>query len=144
MKSKSDLMRWAPAGLTALLVMLSAASAVAHHAGHGSHGGSAGHMAQGSSPGASSHGSHGQQQPAAAQAATSEFAEAEVRRVNKAAGKITLRHGEIRNLDMPPMTMVFEVKDRAFLDLAKAGMKVRFKAEKSASGYVVTHIEPGQ
>ena len=46
--------------------------------------------------------------------------EAEVRKVDKDAGKITLKHGEIRNLDMPPMSMVFQVKDKALLDKVKA------------------------
>jgi Cu/Ag efflux protein CusF len=64
-----------------------------------------------------------------------------VRRVDKAAGKITLRHGEIKHLDMPPMTMVFQVPDAALLDKVKLGDKVKFRAEKAASGYVVTAIE---
>ncbi|MCD6078205.1 MAG: hypothetical protein K0R89_2143 [Ramlibacter sp.] len=69
-------------------------------------------------------------------------AEAEVRKVDKSKGKITLRHGEIRNLDMPPMTMVFGVADKAFLDKVKAGDKVRFTADKDRDGqYIVTGIE---
>lgn len=75
---------------------------------------------------------------ALAQAATTE---AEVRKVDKAAGKITLRHGEIRNLDMPPMTMVFTAKDPALLDKVKAGDKVRFTAENDGGTFVVTAIE---
>lgn len=64
-----------------------------------------------------------------------------VRRVDKSAGKITLKHGEIKNLDMPPMTMVFAVPDKALLDAVKAGDKVRFIAGKDAQGqYVVTAI----
>lgn len=74
-----------------------------------------------------------------AQAAVSE---GEVRKVDKPAGKITLKHGEIRNLDMPPMTMVFTAKDPALLDKVKAGDKVRFHAEKDGGQYVVTAIEP--
>ena len=42
-------------------------------------------------------------------------AEAEVRRVDTAANKISLKHGEIKNLDMPPMSMVFQVSDPALL-----------------------------
>jgi Cu(I)/Ag(I) efflux system protein CusF len=82
---------------------------------------------------------------AAALAATS-FAqgttEAEVRKVDKSAGKVTLKHGEIKNLDMPPMTMVFTAKDPALLDKVKAGDKVMFSAEKQGGQYVVTAIEP--
>jgi Cu/Ag efflux protein CusF len=76
---------------------------------------------------------------------TGTFAQAltdgEVQRIDKAAGKITLKHEEIRNLDMPPMTMVFAVKDPALLDKVKAGEKVRFAAEKDGRTYVVTAIE---
>lgn len=68
--------------------------------------------------------------------------DAEVRKVDKPKGKITLKHGEIRNIDMPPMTMVFGVTDPAFLDRVKAGDKVRFTATKDAAGqYIVTGIE---
>ncbi len=42
--------------------------------------------------------------------------EAEVRRIDQNAGKITLRHGNIPNLDMPPMTMVFQVEEKTLLD----------------------------
>jgi Cu(I)/Ag(I) efflux system periplasmic protein CusF len=78
---------------------------------------------------------------ALAQAATSE---GEVRKVDKSTGKITLKHGEIKNLDMPPMTMVFTAKDPALLDKVKAGDKVKFHAEKEGGSYVVTAIEPQQ
>ena len=67
--------------------------------------------------------------------------EGEVRTVNKSAQKITLKHGEIKNLDMGAMTMVFQVKDPAFLDKVKAGDKVKFTAEKVDGAIVVTGIE---
>jgi len=66
----------------------------------------------------------------------------EVRKINKDANKITLRHGEIKNLDMPPMTMVFRVKDPAMLDKVKAGDKVQFMAENLGGALTVTAIEP--
>ena len=44
------------------------------------------------------------------------LAEGEVRRVDKEGARVTIKHGEIRNLDMPPMTMVFQVRDKALLD----------------------------
>ena len=96
-----------------------------------------------------SHGSHGST-PAPAAAATgasaaagtaTELAEGVVRRIDKAAGKITLRHGEIKHLDMPPMTMVFQVRDPALLDAVTAGAKVRFRVEQVGSAYVVTSIQ---
>lgn len=69
------------------------------------------------------------------------MADGEVRKVDKDAKKITLRHGPIKNLDMPPMTMVFQVKDPALLDKVKVGDKVKFNAEKISGGYAVTHVE---
>jgi Cu(I)/Ag(I) efflux system protein CusF len=70
------------------------------------------------------------------------FTDAEVRKVDKEAGKVTLKHGAIANLDMPPMTMVFRVKDAAMLDQVKTGDKVRFKAEKIQGAYTVTEVAP--
>jgi Cu/Ag efflux protein CusF len=66
---------------------------------------------------------------------------AEVRKVDKGAKKITLKHEEIKNLEMPAMTMVFQVSDPAMLDKLKAGDKVKFNAEKLDAGYTVTRIE---
>jgi Cu(I)/Ag(I) efflux system protein CusF len=67
--------------------------------------------------------------------------EGEVRKVDAAQQKITLKHGEIKNLDMPPMNMVFQVRDPAMLSQVKAGDKVRFTADKIGGTYVVTSIE---
>ena len=74
----------------------------------------------------------------------SALSEGEVRKVDKAAKKLTIRHGPIQNLDMPPMTMVFQVTDAAMLDKVKAGDKIRFSAEKQAGAYVVTQVEQAQ
>jgi Cu/Ag efflux protein CusF len=85
------------------------------------------------------------QHPAAAAASTAaSMAEGEVRKVDKAQSKITLKHGEIKSLDMPPMTMVFQVKDKAWLDRLQPGDKVRFKAELAGGAYLVTAIEPAR
>jgi len=78
---------------------------------------------------------------AAGAARANDLTDAEVRKVDKDAGKLTLKHGEIKNLDMPPMTMVFGVKDKAMLDQVKAGDKVKFKAAKEGKDYVVTEIQ---
>jgi Cu(I)/Ag(I) efflux system periplasmic protein CusF len=64
----------------------------------------------------------------------------EVRKIDKAQSKITLRHGEIKNLNMPPMTMVFRVKDAKLLDGLAAGDKVKFTAEQVDGNYVVTQV----
>ncbi len=79
---------------------------------------------------------------ATALAADLPLADGEVRRVNAAGQEITLRHGDIKNLDMPPMTMVFKVKDTALLEKVKAGDKVRFTADKINGTYTVLSIEP--
>ena len=70
-------------------------------------------------------------------------AEAEVRRVDTAGNKISLKHGEIKNLDMPPMSMVFQVSDPALLTKVKAGDKVRFTADKVNGAYTVLNFEVG-
>lgn len=68
----------------------------------------------------------------------------EVRKVDKDARKITIKHEPLQNLDMPAMTMVFQIKDPALLDRVKAGDKVRFRAEKIDGTYAVTKIEPAK
>ncbi len=71
----------------------------------------------------------------------SSMTEGEVRKVDREANKITLKHGDIKNLDMPGMTMVFQVKEAALLDKVKAGDKVVFAAEKADGAIVVIAIE---
>jgi Cu(I)/Ag(I) efflux system protein CusF len=66
--------------------------------------------------------------------------EAEVRKVDMDAKKITLRHGPIPNLDMPAMTMVFQVSEPALLEQVKTGDRVLFEAEKAGGAYIVTRI----
>jgi Cu/Ag efflux protein CusF len=73
--------------------------------------------------------------------APAEMTLAEVRKVDVAAGKLTLKHGEIKNLGMPPMTMVFQVKDPAFLSQVKVGDSVRFTADKVKGAYTVLSLE---
>ena len=85
---------------------------------------------------------HHKKPSASAVAGAVAMSEGEVRKIDKAAKKITLKHGPIANLDMPAMTMVFQVADPAMLDHLKAGDKVKFAAGKAGSGYTVTKIEP--
>jgi Cu/Ag efflux protein CusF len=73
-----------------------------------------------------SHGAHGM--------AHSGSGEGVIRKIDAAAGKVTLRHGELAGLDMPAMTMTFGVKDKAILKGFKAGDKVRFKVDRSDDG----------
>lgn len=82
--------------------------------------------------------------PAPGQVATTEsadFSDAEVRRVDKDAQKITLRHGPIPNLGMGDMTMVFRVVEQRWLDELKVGNKIRFKADKVGGLYTITNVE---
>ena len=65
----------------------------------------------------------------------------EVRKVDVAQAKVTLRHGPLANLDMPAMTMVFTVADKKLLDGIQQGDKVRFTAEKHNGVFLVTAIE---
>lgn len=76
-----------------------------------------------------------------AQAAASSMTAGEIRKVDKEAGKVTIRHEELKNLDMPAMTMVFRAKDAAILDQVKAGDKVDFVADKVGGQYVVTQMQ---
>ena len=79
--------------------------------------------------------------PLAAQvAATAPKAEAEVRRIDTANARIQLRHGPIPNLDMPPMTMVFRVRDVSILTGLKEGDRILFTAEKIEGHYTVTTV----
>jgi Cu(I)/Ag(I) efflux system periplasmic protein CusF len=92
---------------------------------------------------ASSHGHQHKQPPAqAVPSASSAVSEGEVRRVDKEAKKLTIRHGPLANLDMPAMTMVFEARDAAELERLKAGDKIRFVAEKIGDRFVASSIEP--
>jgi Cu/Ag efflux protein CusF len=77
-----------------------------------------------------------------AQAATAPMADGEVRKVDKDAKKLTIKHGPIGSLDMPAMTMVFAVKDPAMLDAVKTGDKVKFEVEKAGGAFTVTRIVP--
>lgn len=85
---------------------------------------------------------HDAQHSGGAQGATSGevMAEGEVRKVDKDAGKLTIKHGEIKSLEMPPMTMVYRVKDPSMLDQVKAGDRVRFSAQKIGGAFTVTRI----
>lgn len=73
--------------------------------------------------------------------AATEMTEGEIRKVDKSAGKITVKHGEIKNLDMPPMTMVFGVRDAAMLDKVKQGDKVRFRVANEDGKFTITEIQ---
>lgn len=96
-------------------------------------------------PAYAQHHDHSGHVPAAmaASPAGSQPTDGTVQKIDKGAGKITLKHGEIKNLGMPPMTMVFRVKDAALLDKVRVGENVTFHAEQPDAGaYTVTAIDP--
>jgi uncharacterized cupredoxin-like copper-binding protein/Cu/Ag efflux protein CusF len=79
--------------------------------------------------------------PAPPTSDTSNSTDAEVRKIDVDNKKITLKHAEIKNLDMPGMTMVFQVQDPSLLAQVKVGDKIKFTADKIGGAYVVTGIQ---
>ena len=77
----------------------------------------------------------------AAQSMSSPMVNGEVRKIDKGAGKITLKHDAIPNLEMPGMTMVFRVKDPSVLDRLKEGDKIKFAADKIDGALTVTEVQ---
>jgi len=82
--------------------------------------------------------------PVAAASQSAPVNEGEIRKIDKSASKITIKHGPLAKLDMPAMTMVFQVRDAALLERVKAGDKIKFDAEKVGGAFVVTKIEAAQ
>ena len=72
------------------------------------------------------------------------MATGEVRKIDKDSTKITIKHGEIKHMDMPPMTMVFTAKDKALLDGVKVGDKIQFMVVNENGKMVVTDIQPAK
>ena len=66
----------------------------------------------------------------------------EVKKVDKDAGKLTIKHGPLTNLDMPGMTMAFRGKDPAMLDQVKEGDKIRFVADRVNGAITVVELKP--
>jgi Cu/Ag efflux protein CusF len=65
----------------------------------------------------------------------------EVKKIDESAGKITIKHGPIKNLDMDSMTMVFHVKEPAMLKKVKPGDKIKFEADRVNGALTVTELE---
>jgi Cu(I)/Ag(I) efflux system periplasmic protein CusF len=80
--------------------------------------------------------------PASVTLAQAPMVNGQVTKIDEAAGKITLKHGPIKKLDMNEgMTMVFRVQDPAILKQVKVGEKVRFDADRVNGQITVTKIE---
>lgn len=78
---------------------------------------------------------------ASAPAASTEWVDGEVRKIDREAGKLTLKHADIKSLDMPAMTMVFQVRDKAMLDKLQVGARVQFQLVHEAGKFVVTALK---
>ena len=65
----------------------------------------------------------------------------EVKKIDKDTGKVTIKHGPIKNLDMPGMTMVFRANDAAMLDQLKEGDKINFTADKLNGAFTLMQVE---
>jgi Cu/Ag efflux protein CusF len=76
-----------------------------------------------------------------AAAASAAWTEGEVRKVDKAAGTVTIKHGAMPKFDMPPMTMAYRVKDKAMLDQLKPGDKIKFDADGVGGEFTVLRLE---
>jgi Cu(I)/Ag(I) efflux system periplasmic protein CusF len=74
--------------------------------------------------------------------ASAAMSHGEIKTVDKQAGKITIKHGPLANLEMPAMTMVFRVKDPAMLDQVKEGDKVKFVASRENGALTIIQLEP--
>lgn len=104
---------------------LATAPSLATAAGHDAHAGHAGHTSQSA------------QQPSM----SSTLVDGVVKKVDKATGKVTVSHGPLTNLNMPAMTMVFRVKEAAWLDQMQTGGKIRFLAETIDGTLTIVRLE---
>lgn len=89
------------------------------------------------------HGTHGNQGKTDAAKQVS-MTDGEIRKVDQENGKVTIKHGEIKHLDMPPMTMVFTAKDKNILANLKPGDKVKFMVATESGRMFVTDMQPAQ
>jgi len=81
------------------------------------------------------------EQHASATSAQADMSEGEIKKIDKETGKVTIKHGELKQFGMPGMTMVFKAKSAALLENVKEGDKVHFVAEKVNGVLTVTSIE---
>ena len=80
----------------------------------------------------------------AASTTAASMTDGEVRKIDKDAGKITIKHGDIKHMDMPGMTMVFVAKDKALLDKTSVGAKIQFMVTNENGQMTVTDIQPAK
>ena len=90
------------------------------------------------------HAGHGVMHSAAPASSESAMVDGVVKKIDKAAGKVTVSHGPLTNLNMPAMTMAFRVKDATWLDQMQAGGKIRFVADTVNGSLVIVRFEPSK
>lgn len=124
------------------LTLLAIFAAVALNSGHAQEGHHHGTGAEDGMP----HHDHAQGMHGSGTGAQGELpkVKSEVRRVNTRANTLSLRHGEIPNLDMPPMTMVFQVSDPSLLEGLAAGDEILATFDQVDGAYTVLSVEPLQ
>ena len=88
-----------------------------------------------------SHNHHATNEAKPAAAASAPLTDGEVRKIDQAAGKITIKHGPMPKFDMPAMTMVYRVKDKTMLDQLKPGDKIKFDADGVGGEFTVLRLE---
>ncbi|MBI5910075.1 MAG: copper-binding protein [Betaproteobacteria bacterium] len=88
-----------------------------------------------------SHKHHASNEAKPAAAASAALTDGEVRKMDKAAGKVTIKHGPMPKFDMPAMTMVYRVKDKAMLEQLKPGDKIKFDADGVGGEFTVLRLE---
>lgn len=71
----------------------------------------------------------------------SSYTEGEVKRIDLSSGKITIKHGFIKSLDMPPMTMVFTVKEKSLLNDIAVGDRVHFQVKGDGTKIMITDLK---
>jgi Cu/Ag efflux protein CusF len=73
-----------------------------------------------------------------------DLTDGEIKKVDLEAGKVTIKHGEIKHLEMPSMTMVFTAKNKNLLTDIKVGEKIKFMVINEGGKMIVTDIQPAQ
>ena len=87
---------------------------------------------------------HAAHHGAASAPAEAKLAEGTVKKIDKSVGRLTIAHGPLDSLGMPPMTMVFRAAGPGLLDQVKVGDKIRFAAENVGGALTVTALESAQ
>ena len=80
------------------------------------------------------------QVPLSANAINTAASKGEVKKIDQENGKLTIKHGELKNINMPAMTMVFDVSDKATLAKLKAGDKITFVANNANGQLTATNV----